>query len=154
MTMLTRYRMPFTRLWPWGEVDDLSRTLRRFFPDVEGPVGSLFEKFPFSPAIDVVENENELILTAELPGLERDDVTVEVENNILTLKGEKKEEHEQKDARYHMWERGYGAFERSIPLPRTVRADAIKAAFVNGVLKVTLPKVAEAKGRKIPVEMK
>jgi HSP20 family protein len=131
----------------------MRRQIRRLFEDVEGPLMTM-DAFAFAPAIEVIENENELVLTAELPGLKPEEVTVEVENNVLTLKGEKKAEFEKEDTRYHIWERSYGAFERMIPLPRTVKADAIVAKFENGILRVTLPKVAEAKGRKIPVVTK
>jgi HSP20 family protein len=153
MATLTRYRSPLARLSSFGDFDQMRRQIRRLFEDIEAPLAPM-DVFAFAPAIDVVENENELLLTAELPGLKSEDVTVEVENNMLTLKGEKKSEYEKEEARYHVWERSYGAFERTIPLPRTVKGDAIVAKFENGVLKVTLPKLAEAKGRKIPVVTK
>ena len=149
MTTLTRYRSPLTRLWPVSDFDELRRQARRFFEDVDMPV---VDNFTFAPALDVVENEKEILVTAELPGMKSEDVTVEVDNNILTLKGEKKSEFEKKDAQYHIWERSYGTFQRMIPLPRTVKADAIEANIENGILTVKLPKAEEAVGRKIPIK--
>ncbi len=153
MTTITRYRSPLARLLPFAGFDDVAREARRLFEDVDAPMAR-FDGFTFTPALDVVENENELVLTAELPGLKPEDVHVEVDNNILTLKGEKKAEFEKKDSRFHVWERSYGVFERMVPLPRTVKADAIVAEFDGGILRVKLPKIAEAKGRKIPVKAK
>lgn len=151
MTTLTRYRSPLARLWPVSDLDELRRQARRFFDDVEMPV---VDNFTFAPALDVVENEKEILVTAELPGMKSEDVTVEVDNNVLMLKGEKKSEFEKKDAQYHIWERSYGTFQRMIPLPRTVKADAIEAKIESGILTVKLPKAEEAVGRKIPIKAK
>ena len=148
---LMKYRAPAVRFWPFAEVDDLEKKFRRLASEAMEPMMAR-DAFAFVPAVEVVEKPDALIMTAELPGLKPEEVTIEVENNILTLKGEKKEEHEEKDARYHVWERTYGAFERALPLPRTVNPDLIKAEFENGILKVVLPKVPEAKGRKIEVK--
>jgi HSP20 family protein len=102
--------------------------------------------------VNVEETKDHLVLTAELPGLRREDVEIEVENNVLTLRGRKEQSREEKEEpRYHVWERRYGAFQRSFSLPRTVSADNIAATFENGVLRVEMPKAAEAKGRKIEI---
>jgi HSP20 family protein len=90
-------------------------------------------------------------LTAELPGLEAKDVEVSVTGDMLTIKGEKKTEKEEKDERRHLVERTYGAFSRMVRLPAPVAADKIQATFKNGVLTVTLPKTEEAKPKAIPV---
>jgi HSP20 family protein len=153
MTTLMRYRNPLNRLWPLADLDEVRRQARRLFDEADAPLAS-GHGFAFTPALDITEDDNEMILTAELPGMKPEDVTVEVDNNILVLKGEKKAEFEKKDARYHVWERSYGGFERMIPLPRMVNADGIEAQFDNGLLRVKLPKVAEAKGRKIEVTAK
>ena len=104
--------------------------------------------------MNVEESKDELILTAELPGMSENDISIEMENNVLTISGEKLEQRTEGDEerRYHLWERRYGTFQRSFTLPRTVKADEIRATYDNGVLRVHLPKVAEAKGRKIAVE--
>ena len=105
------------------------------------------------PAVNVEETKEELILSAELPGMNIDDVVIEVENNVLSLRGEKREAREEgDDRRYHLWERCYGSFERSFTLPRTVKTDEITAQFKDGILHVQMPKAAEAKSRKISIK--
>jgi HSP20 family protein len=106
------------------------------------------------PAVSVSEAKDELLLTAELPGLTEDDITVELENNVLTVSGEKNEVREEDDEerKYHVYERSYGSFSRSFTLPRTVDGQNIVATFDHGILTVKLPKVAEAKGRKIEIQ--
>jgi len=96
------------------------------------------------PNIDVRETETELIVEAELPGMDEKDVGVTLNNGVLTLKGEKKAEREEKKDNYHVTERTYGSFQRSFQIADTIDVDKVKAAFEKGVLKVTLPKRAEA----------
>ena len=106
------------------------------------------------PAVDIYENgKQELVLRAELPGMERDDIQVVVENNTLTLKGERKFDHDVKQEQFHRVERAYGTFSRSFSLPSTVDASKIAAEYRNGVLTVTLPFREEAKPRTINVEV-
>ena len=102
----------------------------------------------FAPSVDVVETDDEVKVTAELPGLDAQDVDVTVSHNTLTLKGVKKQEHEEKGEGYYRSERSYGSFQRSIPLPGTVETDEADAAFDKGVLTITFPKAAAEKGRK------
>lgn len=150
---ITRYRSPSLRNWPLFEFDDVQRRLRRLATEMMEPFSPTEPMaLTWTPAVEIVEKDDELLLTAELPGLGPEEVEIELENNILTLRGEKKEEHEEKTTRYHVWERAYGAFERSLPLPKTVNADAIKADFHDGLLKIHLPKLAEARGRKIAIK--
>lgn len=106
------------------------------------------------PPTDVVESDKELTLTAELPGLELKDIDISVDEGVLTVRGEKVEEKaEEEEKKYHVFERTYGAFQRSFTLPRSVDPTKISAEFVKGVLTVHMPKAAEAKpkGRKIEV---
>ncbi len=102
------------------------------------------ESWIAAPAVDLVEQEKAFELTAELPGLDEKDVEVKVANGILTIKGQKSEDKEEKNKDFHMRERRFGAFERSVRVPETVDADKIEASFKKGVLTVTLPKTAEA----------
>ena len=108
----------------------------------------------FSPRIDVSEADREFQVTVELPGLDEKDVEVSLANNFLTLKGEKKEEKEEKRKDYYSKERSYGMFERSIPIPEGIDLDKIDASFKKGVLKVTLPKCAEyqKERKRIPIK--
>ena len=108
------------------------------------------------PIVDVAEMPDELVMTAELPGLTAKDVNVRVENGVLLLYGEKKETKEEADEkrRYHLFERFYGEFRRTFTLPRAVNADKVTATFENGVLTVRMPKTAEAKGHVVPIVTK
>lgn len=98
----------------------------------------------FTPTVDVSENDNEIKVAAELPGLAEADIDVSLEHNVLTISGEKKHESEDKGDNYHRIERSYGTFRRSIALPEGIDADKVDATFKNGVLSVTLPKTPEA----------
>ncbi len=105
----------------------------------------------WSPSVDIYESENEIVLEAELPGLNREDFEVSIENNVITLKGKREFTKREEGDNYHRVERAYGAFTRSFSLPRSVSAENAVADFKNGVLKVALPKREEAKARKIEV---
>ena len=105
------------------------------------------------PPVDIYQNgDHELVLKAELPEMAREDIDITVENYVLTIKGEKRHEKEEKDERYHRMERSYGAFARSVRLPVAVDGSKVNATFKNGLLTVTLPKTAGAKGTAIPVK--
>ena len=150
---LTRYFNRF-QLVPRPVVDDMPDRLRQLF---EGgmTLDPLMEPIGWVPAMEIVEKDDALVVTAELPGIAPKEVDISVEDNVLTISGEKKEEQEEsKDSgRYHMWERRYGSFRRSFTLPQAVEAEKITAKFDGGVLTVTLPKSKKAKpqGRKIPI---
>ncbi|HET7230629.1 MAG TPA: Hsp20/alpha crystallin family protein [Longimicrobium sp.] len=137
---------------PLEEVAQMTNRLRRLF---ESPFD--LELFPqpvgWMPAVDVTETPDELLVTAELPGMTRDNVEIFVEANQLTLRGEKKEERaeDDKERKVHVWERSYGAFTRSFILPREIESEKIRADFADGVLKLHLPKTEKARGRKIEI---
>ena len=146
---LVRYT-PRSTFASWPELDLFSNRLSRVFGnawDTPEPTGT------WIPAVNVEESADELLLTAELPGMREEDVNVDIENNILTIRGEKREarEGEGEGRRYHVWERQYGSFHRAFTLPRSVEADAIRADFDGGVLTVHLPKSPEAKSRAIQI---
>ena len=103
------------------------------------------------PSVDIYESENEIVLEAELPGMKREDFEVSIENNVITLKGERKFEKKEESDNYHRVERSYGSFTRSFNLPRTVSAEETTADFKNGILRVSLPKREETKVRKIEI---
>ena len=106
------------------------------------------------PAIDVKENEKQITVTAELPGIEPDDVDLSVREGVVTIKGEKKYEHEDEKDDVHMVERRYGSFQRSFRLPESVDEEAIDAQFDKGVLRITLPKKAEAESAQRKIKIK
>lgn len=145
---ITRYR---NRSWPsaWQELEEMTNRLSRVFDDPQGTEG---DGTTWMPAVNVEESKDSLVLTAELPGMSQDEVSIELENNVLTISGSKQQEREEKDdRRYHLWERRWGTFQRSFTLPRTVDAEQIDATFENGVLKVHMPKAPEAQGRRIEI---
>lgn len=140
-----------------GHVLTLHSDMNRLFDDFFGPFDSLFPEhwvsgplgyrtdraFPaFNPKVDVKETEKEIRLTIELPGMDEKDIHVELEDDVLVIKGEKKDEREDKDARWHRIERHYGNFQRAFRLSTGVETDKIKATFKKGLLKVTLPKIS------------
>jgi len=108
----------------------------------------------FAPMVNVSEDEASVVVSAELPGLEEKDIEVSVADDVLTIRGEKKEEKEDKGKNYFRMERHYGEFRREIPLPSEVEVDKVEASFKNGVLKVTLPKSKKARTEVRKIEVK
>jgi HSP20 family protein len=105
----------------------------------------------WNPSVDIYENKEHIVLEAELPGMNRDDFELSVENNVITLRGERQFEKRDDSDNYHRVERSYGSFTRSFTLPQTVSADGATAEYRNGVLRVTLPKREETKARRIQI---
>ncbi len=105
----------------------------------------------WSPSVDIYETENALVLAAEVPGIDEKDIEIKIEDNTLSLKGERKFEKETKEENYHRIERAYGSFYRSFTLPHYIDQDKIKAEHENGVLKITMPKKPELKPRKVKI---
>jgi HSP20 family protein len=141
---------------PWREFDLATNRFRDMMLEPLFPEG--FFRMPYwaeredwMPAVELVENDGEYLLTAELPGIFKDDVHVTVEDNVLTLRGEKKLEKERKEGRAHIRERRYGSFERCFTLPRNVDENKIRAEFHDGIVEVHLPKGEETKARHIDI---
>lgn len=105
----------------------------------------------WTPTVDIFETENELVLSAEVPGINEKDIEIKIEDNTLTLRGERKFEKETKEENYHRIERAYGSFFRSFSLPLYINQDIIKAEHLNGVLKIIMPKKPELKPRKVKI---
>lgn len=126
--------------------------MNRLFEDMSG---SKEEKDlmtrAWAPSVDIYENESEVVLCAEIPGVEEKDVEIKVEDNNLIIKGERKFEKEAKEENYHRIERSYGSFFRSFALPSYIEQDKIEAEHENGVLRVRMPKKAELKPRKVKI---
>lgn len=106
----------------------------------------------WSPSVDIFEGKDEIVLEAELPGMKIEEVDVSIENNTITIRGERRFEKTDESDNYHRVERSYGTFTRSFTLPRNVSSDEAKADYQNGILRVTLPKKEEAKTRKIEIK--
>jgi HSP20 family protein len=105
----------------------------------------------WAPSVDIYENKDQIVLEAELPGMKQEDFDLSIENNVITLRGERRFEKTDETDNYHRVERSYGSFTRSFTLPQTVAAEGAKAEYNNGVLRVTLPKREETKARRIEV---
>jgi HSP20 family protein len=115
----------------------------------EGTIGSYW-----TPAVDILEQEDSYILEAELPGLNKDDVKISVQDNVLTLQGDKKDERKETKKGYLKMESGYGTFTRSFTLPTTINTSKIEAQFKEGILKIVVPKSEEAKPKLIEVKVR
>src|ERR1051326_1082379 len=122
-----------------------STNLTRAFPD-EG-----IARGAWAPSVDIYENKDQIVLEAELPGMKQEDFDLSIENNVITLRGERKFEKTDETDNYHRVERSYGSFTRSFTLPQTVSAEGATAEYSNGVLRVTLPKREDTKARRIQV---
>ncbi|MBN1579979.1 MAG: Hsp20/alpha crystallin family protein [Anaerolineae bacterium] len=169
--------MPITDLIPWRKKEPVQQEqersvqssgqpftafqqeMNRLFDDFFGrsalePFGALREGWDmFSPRVDVAETEQDVIVSAELPGLDNQDIDVSLSHGLLTISGEKKQEKEKKGRNYYHVERSYGSFQRSVPLPSEVDAGKVDAVFKNGVLTITLPKAGGTKaGKKIAIK--
>jgi HSP20 family protein len=138
---------------PFRELRGLHDEMNRLFTGITPATADQgeFIRGAWSPNVDIYEDQDRLIVEAELPGMNRDDFELSVENNVLTLKGERKFEKKTEGDNYHRVERSYGAFTRQFTLPQTVTADGATADFENGVLRVALPKREETKARKIEI---
>jgi len=146
--------MPSRRRDREGALLALQREINRLFEDFFGQ-----EIFPAAaegwiPALDVRETSDAIVVKADLPGVEPSGIDVSLTGDVLTIKGEKKEEKEEKEADYHRVERRFGSFSRSVRLPASVDAERVSAEYKNGVLTVTLPKKEEEKGKPVRIEVK
>ena len=143
-------------LVPWrplAEIDSLRREMDRLWERFFGERPVEWLGGEWVPPLDVSETKNDLIVKAELPGIDPKEVEVTIANGVLTIKGEKKQEKEEKGENYHLMERSYGAFSRSIRLPSDVDEGKIKATYKDGILKVVLPKSEKAKEKTVKIEV-
>ncbi len=157
--------MTLKSLIPVGSERGVTRAASNPFSALQQEIDRLFEGFSrgftgfagfpsreLMPSMDLSETDNEIEITAELPGLEEKDIQLNIADNVLTIRGEKKNEREETKKDYHLVERSYGSFTRSVQLPDGVNADNIKAVMSKGVLKVTVPKPAPAQTKKIDIK--
>ncbi len=146
--------MAIIRYNPIREMMGLSDRLNRMFEEMSGFNADNQITGSWTPAVDVYESENAIEIKADLPGMTEKDIDVSVENNTLTIKGERQFENEEKRENYHRVERQYGSFYRSFQLPNTVDVSKINANFKNGILELALPKREETKPKKISINVK
>jgi HSP20 family protein len=141
----------FGRFEPARSSNSLQEQINRVFGDVFERNGEESSLTTWAPAVDIFETEHELVVKADLPDVKPEELDVRVENNILTIRGERKFEKKVNESNYLRVERSYGAFSRSFSLANTVKSEAIKAAYTNGVLTLSIPKREEAKPKQIKV---
>jgi HSP20 family protein len=145
------------RVWdPWRDFGSLQERINKMFDDVIRSSATGDEELAtgaWSPAVDIHETDDSFVVSADLPGLKKDDIQINVEDNTLTIKGEKKFEKKVPKDKYIRVERNYGTFVRSFSLPQNVDSTNIKATFKDGILDLTLPKKEESKPKKIAVEV-
>jgi HSP20 family protein len=142
-----------TYITRWDPFRDLQFRMNRVLSDFARGSDEALTTESFMPAADVYEDDHKLVLKFEVPGMEEQDLDIRLENNILTLRGERKFEKEEKEENFHRIERRYGTFTRSFTLPNSVDTGNVEAKYEAGVLKVTLPKRAEAKPKQVKISV-
>jgi HSP20 family protein len=147
MRTINRWEQPFRG------APNLQEQINRVFGDVVGRAGEESNLTPWAPAVDIYETEQELVVKADLPDVNPQDLDIRVEDNILTIRGERKFENKENEENYLRVERSYGSFSRSFQLANSVNSDAIKADYQNGVLTLSIPKREEAKPKQIKVNV-
>src|SRR5215475_11469861 len=146
MTVLTRWD-------PFREFSTLQDRMNRLFRDSHGEGQEALTTSSFAPPVDVYEDEHNITLKIEVPGIHEKDIDVRIENNVLTVHGERKFEKEEKEENYRRVERQYGSFTRSFTLPNTVDTESVQANYDKGLLKIQLAKKAEAKPKQIKINV-
>ena len=145
--------MAIIRWDPFRDMVTLREKMNRLFEDVftGQREGKELVASTWAPAVDIFETENDLVMTAEVPGIDEKDIEIKIEDNTLILKGARKFEKETKEENYHRIERSYGSFYRAFTLPNSIDPEKIQAEHENGVLKITMPKRTELKPRKVKI---
>jgi len=148
MTMITRWD-------PFRELNTITDRMNRLFQDTYGTQTREGEGLTssFVPAVDIYEDEHNVIVKMEVPGIDQKDIDVRLENNTLTVRGERKFEKDEKEENFHRIERRYGSFYRAFTLPNTLDAEKVQADYENGILRINLAKKAEAKPKQIKVNI-
>ena len=147
MRTMNRFEQPFRG------ASSLQEQINRVFHDVVGHAGEESNLTPWAPSVDIYETENELVVKADLPDVNAQNLDIRVENNILTIRGERKFESKVNEDSYLRIERAYGSFSRSFALANSVKTEAIRADYQNGVLTLSIPKREEAKPKQIKVNV-
>ena len=141
---------------PFVELEDVSKHLNRIFgrfPSHVEPSRELLTMADWTPSVDITETDTAYLIKGEIPGVNKADVKINIEAGMITIRGERKQEKEEKDKKFHRIERSYGSFMRSFRLPDNVDETAVKAEFKDGMISVTLPKSAKSKAKSIDVSI-
>ncbi len=146
---------PFRELEPFKDFERMRREMDRLWDSFfEGGLRKRAEGAgEWLPSLDVAETKNEIVVKAEVAGMDPKDIDISLSDGVLTIKGEKKQEKEEKETDYHLIERSHGSFTRLVQLPKEVKSDKISASYKDGILKITLPKSEEAKKKEIKIKV-
>jgi HSP20 family protein len=150
--MLPVLRNAKTCATTWSPLDEFEREISRFFDGTTRPLASM--PGAWAPAVDVRETDDAYILHADLPGMKKEDITISVKDNTITVQGERKREDKTEEKGYSRYERSHGTFARSFTVRDGFAADKVEAAYADGVLSVTLPKLEQSKPRQVEVKIK
>jgi HSP20 family protein len=147
--------MAIVRWRPFRDMVSIQDEMNKLFDDFLGRplMRTEWSEGVWNPSVDISETKDNVLIKAEMPGLNKEDVKISMQDNMLTLTGEKKQEKEEKETNYHRVERSYGAFSRSFSLPTSVKNDKIRATYKDGILSITLPKTEEVKPKEIPISI-
>jgi HSP20 family protein len=145
--------MPVVKYSPFVDTDEFPAGLRLFQDTVNRLFSDQTTTRPWAPSVDIFETDNELVLKADIPGVDQKDIDIQLENGTLSLKGERKFERDETNKGFHRQERSYGSFVRYFTVPETIDSEHVKADFQAGVLTVTLPKKEIAKPKAIKVQV-
>ncbi|NIS61516.1 MAG: Hsp20 family protein [Proteobacteria bacterium] len=139
---------------PFGELSSLRREMDRLWENFFGerPLTRMWER-EWTPSLDVSETKDNFVVKAEVPGIDAKDIDISLTGDVLTIKGEKRQEREEKEEDYHLVERSYGSFSRSVRLPAEVESSKIKASYKNGILNITLPKSEKVKAKEVKIKV-
>ena len=139
---------------PFGELSSLRREMDRLWENffVERPLGKIWER-EWAPSLDMSETKDNFVVKAEVPGIDAKHIDISLTGDVLTIRGEKRQEKEEKEEDYHLVERTYGSFSRSVRLPAEVESNKIKASYKNGILAITLPNSEKAKAKEVKIKV-
>ena len=139
---------------PFGELTSLRREMDRLWENFFGerPLPKIWER-EWAPSLEMSETKDNFVVKAEVPGIDVKDIGISLTGDVLTIKGEKRQEKEEKEEDYHLVERSYGSFSRSVRLPAEVESDRIKASYKNGILNITLPKSEKVKAKEVKIKV-
>jgi HSP20 family protein len=155
MSALTRWE-PLTRWSPWKELEEMEKRLSTIFgraPMTNGEHKEAISVTEWSPLVDITEDDKEYLVKAEIPEMKKEDIKINVHDDVLTVSGERKYEKEEKNKKYHRVERAYGSFMRSFTLPENADGTKINAEYKDGMLKIHLPKTEQAKKKAVEVKI-
>jgi HSP20 family protein len=139
---------------PFGELSSLRREMDRLWENFFGerPLGRIWER-EWAPSLDMSETKDNYVVKAEVPGIDAKHIDISLTGDILSIRGEKKQEKEEKEEDYHLVERNYGSFSRSVRIPAEVESNKIKASYKNGILTITLPKSEKVKAKEVKIKV-